>query len=237
MDAWMLPKIIDYWDTRVEAIDRFSRALDATTPTEQADHLRHIGAAIHRHASVLSNDDLTRTAFIIVDDLYKTASHLTYWDDALAQYLAATGTAFFGALNKRGYSVNYFVDNSYPTLSGPANWFRVFFQTASMEYICPQQIACRIVEKDRPEAEWPDLVSKYIEISRAVANQLSDEFYRDGKSFIYLDIDASDFSVAQKTQGKPGVVHIFRQEAPEPGSRCVFTNPPGPRAGALSGSA
>lgn len=235
MDAWMLPKLIDYWDTRVEAIDRFSRVLDATPPAERADHLRHIGAAILRHVGVLSHEELTLAAFIIVDDLYKTAAHLTYWDDALAQYLATSGDAFFGALTSRGYSVNYFIDNTYPTLTGPAHWFRVFFQTASMGYICPQEIACHMVEKDRPEAEWPSLVSKYIEIARPTANKLADEFYRDGKSFVFLDIDATEFSIALKTAGKPGVVHVFRQEAPEPGSHCAFTKPPGPRAGALSG--
>jgi TPR repeat protein len=234
-EAWMFPKLFDYWDARVGAIDHFSRVFEAIPPTERATHARHIGAAIARHVAALSDESLMLASYVIVEDLYKTASHLTYWDDALAQYLAATGTAFFRALNKRGYSVNYFIDNSYPTLSGPANWFRVFFQTASMEYICPQEIACRVIEKDRPEAEWPLLVSKYIEISRPIGDKAVDEFYRDGKSFVFLDTDATEFSIAQKTQGKPGVVHVFRQEAPEPGSRCVFTKPPGPRAGALSG--
>lgn len=234
MQDWMLPKLIDYWDTRVEAIDHFSHVLDAIPPADRKNHLLQIGAAIRRHVDGLSDEELTLAAFIIADDLYKTASHLTHWDDALEQYLAASGDAFFVALTKRGYSVNYFVDNTYPTLTGPAHWFRVFFQTVSVGYICPQEIACRMVEKDRPEAEWPMLVSKYIEISRPAANKLADAFYRDGKSFVFLDIDATDFSIAQKTQEKLGVVHVFRQEAPEPGSRCIFTKPPGPRSSALS---
>lgn len=229
MQDWMLRKITDYWDAQTGAIDRLSRVLDATPPAERADQNRLIGTAINRHCDALSDEHLILAAFIVADDLYKTAARLSYWDDALGQYLAAIGEPFFRCLTNRGYSVHYFVDNTYPTLVGPANWFGVFFRTASLAYICPQEIACRAVEKGRPEAEWPALVSKYLVSSRAAAATFVDELHRDDKSFVFLDIDAEDFSVALKTQGQPGVVHVFRQAAPDSGSPCIFTKPPGPR--------
>jgi hypothetical protein len=161
---WMLPKLIDYWDTRTSAIHHFSRVLNAITSAEGADHVQKIESAIVRHTEALSDEQLTLAAFIVTDDLYKTAAHLSYWDDALEQYLAASAGAFFEALTNRGYSVNYFVDNTYPLLIGPAHWFHVFFQTASMGYICPQEIACRVVEKTAPKLNgrtWCPSILRY----------------------------------------------------------------------------
>jgi hypothetical protein len=197
--------------------NRFNKIADGHSRrhrSEQQNHMQLISAAINRHIGALSDEQVTTAAFIAVEDLYKTVAYLSYWDNALAQYLQATGEAFFGALANRGYSVHYFIDNTWNSLIGPAHWFKVFFGMASLAYICPQALACRIFETDRPEAEWPALVSKYIVAARAVANRLVDDFHRDARSFVFLDINAEDFSAATKTVGKHGVVHVFRREAP-----------------------
>jgi hypothetical protein len=51
----------------------------------------------------------------------------------------------------------------------------------------------------------------------------------DGQHFVFLDIDATDFPAAETHIDAPGVIHVFRPEAPMPGSHCVINMPPGPR--------
>jgi hypothetical protein len=96
-------------------------------------------------------------------------------------------------------------------------------------YICPQEIACSQFEKNKPREEWPALVSKYIGDGRSVADQLANRCHVAGRHFVYLDIDATDFAIALNLGKEPGVIHVFRNEAPTPGSRCAIHLPAGPR--------
>ena len=77
MQNWMLPLCSDYWDERVQAIDRLSRALDAVPPSQRDGQVGLIRAAIARHVEALSDVQLTRAAFVVADDLYKAADRLS----------------------------------------------------------------------------------------------------------------------------------------------------------------
>jgi hypothetical protein len=229
MPDWMLPNITDYWDERVEAIERLSRVIAEAPEAERAAQLASITAAVGRHADALPEADLVKYAVPIVEDLYKAASKRSYLDEPLLQYLAAIGSPYFQALTARGYMVHYFIDNTYERLDGPALAFPLWFDAAGLFYICPQEIACTGFEKDKPREQWQALVTRYIADGRVAAEQLANRCHAAGRHFVYLDIDATDFAMALKPSGQPGVIHVFRNEAPIPGSRCVMRLPDGPR--------
>jgi len=237
MPDWMLPRITDYWDERVEAIERLSRVLAGVPQPERAAQLAMIGSSVLRHAKALKDSDLALAAVPIAEDLYKALSQRTYFDEPLVQYLEASCTPFFRELGERGYTLHYFIDNTWDRLEGPAIAFPMWFRAASLLYICPQQIACHAFEEDRPADEWPALVSKYIARARDVAGQLADRCHLEGRHFVYLDIDVDDFEVAMKPIGKPGAICIFRNEAPVPGSRCTVNILQEPRRSAAPPSA
>jgi hypothetical protein len=226
----MLPNITDYWDERVEAIERLSRMIAAVPEAERGAQLSAIVAAVERQAAALPDEILTKYAVPIVEDLYKAVTKRTYLDEPLLQYLAASCRPFFQALAARGYAAHYFIDNTWDRLDGPALGFPMWFDAVGLQYICPQEIACRRFEQDKPREEWPALVTKYIDDGRAAAKELATRCAGAGRSFVYLDIDAADFEIAVTLGEGPGVIFIFRQEAPVPGSRCTIRMPDGPRA-------
>jgi hypothetical protein len=234
MQDWMLPNVTDYWDERVEAIERLSRVIEAVPEAERAAQLSSISAAVGRHATALMDADLAKYAVPVVEDLYKAAVKRTYLDEPLLQYLAASCRPFFQALSVRGYMVQYFIDNTWDRLDGPAIGFPMWFGATGLLYICPQEIACHDFEKDKPCEEWPALVTKYIGEGRRAAEELVNRCRASGRHFVYLDIDTTDFEIALKTSHDPGVIFVFRQEAPTPGSRCTVRMPNGPRTSQAS---
>ena len=48
MQDWMLPHVTSYWDERVDAIERFSRLIEATPEGERAAELSALSAAVGR---------------------------------------------------------------------------------------------------------------------------------------------------------------------------------------------
>jgi hypothetical protein len=228
MPQWMLPRITDYWDWQVDAIERLSLVLAETPERDRPAQIKLIGEAVTRHVDALDDHFLRLSAVALVEDLYKSANRLTSLDDTPLQYLQASAAPYFRALTRRGYTVHYFIDNTFSRLDGPALAFPLWFRAASLVYLCPQEIAATSFEKDKPQSDWPALVSKYSVDGRSVADELMDRCHKERRHFVYLDIDADGFPAAQKTSGAPGVIHVFRNEAPTPGSRIVVNMPSGP---------
>jgi hypothetical protein len=227
MQHWMLPHITSYWDDRVDAIERLSRVIAATSGAERIAQLASISTAIERHTQELSDPDIVKFSVPIVEDLYKAISKRRYLDDPLLQYLAASCRPFFRALTARGYMVHYFIDNTWDRLDGPAIGFPRWFDAIGLPYICPQEIACHDFEKGKPVEEWPALVIKHIREGRTAARDSVNRNHAAGRHFVYLDVDASgnDFEFAFELCEDPGVIFVFRQESPTPGSRCAMKLP------------
>ena len=172
MKDWMLPRITDYWDQRVQAIDRLSRALKAVSSSNSLAEVTLLQAAIVRHVDVLTDQDLIMAAVAVADNLYKAADQSSYWDEALEQYLTASARTFFGALSTRGYQVNYVIDNNYEDLSRPTRFYPMWFRSAGITYVCPQHMATLMMEHDRVlESERSMLMEKYIQEGRHMASE------------------------------------------------------------------
>jgi len=225
---WALPNITGYWDQRVRAIESLSRELKEMPQESWAAQASLIRAAVGRRVGALSDRDLMKAASVMADDLYKAVSQITLWDDALEQYLAASSGAFLAAVSARGFVVNYVIDNSFDDLAGPVRWFPRWFTTAELFYICPQHLACwTMKDEGRPETAWQALMPNYIERARESADAMVARCRNEGRHFVFLATDSNEecFSAAMRTQGLPGVIRIFRRDAPIPDSKCVVTSP------------
>jgi hypothetical protein len=225
---WALASITDYWDQGACAIERLSRELKQMPHKSRAAQQSLIRAAVGRRIGALPDQDLMKAASVMADDLYKAAGQIAFWDDALEQYLSASSGAFLSALSARGYVVNYVIDNRFEELTAPVGWYPRWFTTADLFYICPQHLACwTMKDEDQPETEWQALLPNYIGRARELADAMVARCRNESRHFVFLDTDAADnsFSAAMRTQGVPGVIRIFRREAPSISSGCVVTFP------------
>jgi hypothetical protein len=185
-------------------------------------------AAIVRHVDLLTDQDLTMAAVAMADDLYKAADQSSYWNEALKEYLTESAAAFFEALSGRGYQVNYVIDNNYEDLIRPTRFDPMWFRSAGIIYVCPQDMASQLMEADRvSESERSRLMPKYIQEGRHVANQAVNRCRSEKRSFVFLAIDGNESCLknAYAAVGSPGVIGMFRNEAPIPGSHVGVNMP------------
>jgi len=225
---WALPNINGYWDQSVRAIERLSRELKEVPAKSRVAQQSLIRAAIGRRIGGLSDRDLMKAASVMADDLYQAAGQIDFWDDALEQYLSASSGAFLAAVSARGYVVNYVIDNRFEDLAAPVRWYPRWFTTADLFYICPQHLACwTMKDEGKPETEWAALLPDYIERGRELADAMVARCRNEGRHFVFLATDSNNacFSATMRTQGLPGVIRIFRREAPSAGNKCVVTFP------------
>jgi hypothetical protein len=237
MSSWLLKSVYQYWDYRVNAIDRLSRTLEAMPQAEQQGQLGEIHRAVRMHVDALPDEALIQAVFVVADDLYKAASHASYWDWALENYLLASAGTFFQAVSERGYIVNYVVDNTYADLTGPALLFPLWYGQTGLQYICPQYIAYWLTAPPHEREEVPQpldpervkRVSTRMTDACSVAKELVERCRREAHHFIFLTADSeqADFSAAMNGIESPGLIHIFRNQPPEPGTKCSIRMPSG----------
>lgn len=225
---WMLPRITDYWNWQNKKVFTCAKMLERMSPPERQNALKSITMAIVRHTEVLTDDQLATAAYIMAEDLYKGVVAMDYWDNTIADYLNAGAAALLARLADRGYVMRYIIDNSAePTvvgLSGPAEWFDIWFRAAGFIYICPQQIVARLVEADGGDsAQFINEIPRYIEEARFVANEIVSKCKASRNHYVYLDTDATNASMKPLLNDveSPGLVFLHRKEAPVPGSRCI----------------
>ena len=96
MQSWMLRHISDYWDQRVDAIDRLSRAFAALPKGEKETAFNAIYDSVTLHADKLSTEEMCKFAVAMVDDLYKAANQMSQFDQDHLQYLRGIEWVIFG---------------------------------------------------------------------------------------------------------------------------------------------
>jgi hypothetical protein len=83
-------------------------------------------------------------------------------------------------------------------------------------------VACLVMEGARVlESEWTGLIPKYIQEGREVAARAVGRCRIEKRNFVFLTTDGNEKCLenANAAKGSPGVIHVFRNEAPIPGSR------------------
>ncbi len=231
-NAWFAKKITDYWDPLQGAIEKHAERLSALSPDERTAALKDIRACVTEHARVLPDEWLVQVAFVAADDLYKTIAGLARWDECFPDYLAASAATFCSRLSDRGYVIQYVADNTFELtevgMSGPLDYYPVWFGSAGFAYICPQKAALLLMRADRrQEGEYFELLPKYITEARDVAAKAVRKCQEERRHFFFLDTDSTEgsLSTAMSQLGADGVVGIFRNEAPVAGSKCQVSYP------------
>ena len=104
----------------------------------------------------------------------------------------------------------------------------MWFRSAGITYICPQHTATLAMEHYRVvESEWSGQMERYIQEGRYIASETVSRCRTEKRSFVFLAIDGNEecLKKACAAVGSPGVIGIFRDEAPIPGSGINVTMP------------
>jgi hypothetical protein len=219
----MLPKITDYWDERVHAIDTAAAELLELGDPERDRAVSEISEAVLEHVRVLPDETLLRAAVPILDDLYKAACAIGRWDAELGSYLDATAGTFLALMKDRGYRCQYLVDNAWEDMTRPLRLFPSWYAAAGIVYACPQNIAFELMQTDDPATTQDDLAQMLpvnIREARDVTARLVDTCRDEGRHLVLLDADFEErsFAVAFEQAGTNGVLTVFRNQAPVSGS-------------------
>lgn len=224
----MLPKITDYWDTAQEAIPRFAAELSGLAPEAARELTALIRAEVTEHFRVLTDKQVLLATVAIADDLYRAASAIPCWDDSVSDYLECSASSFFSLLKKRGYRLEYVIDNGFDDLQRPTQLFPEWFRACGIVYICPQDAACRLMRADGVAVDaYPAALARTMAEARDVGSQLARRCRQEARHFVYLETDCIEGShvTALQDRGAPGTLSVFRREAPVPGSKVEVVFP------------
>lgn len=225
MGDWDL-RIVDFWDQTKGAINQCVLRLRTLNDSDRAAACDEIREVVRRRANNLPDQHLLQAAVSMVDDLYKYVNDEVLMELPLFEYLMAFGRASTSVVRERGYVIRYVVDNQFSGVDflmlGPFDVFAKVFNAAGFVYICPQQFGLKLMQGDGLAAsEYETAIARYTAEARVVADSLVSKYQHDGLHYVFLEADYQEgaLDLALQGAGAPGVLRIFRNEAPVPGSR------------------
>lgn len=228
MQDWFPKRITDYWDQQAEAITTAAKRLEKLSLAGLELALAEIARGVRRHANALSEQNLLTAAFCMTDDLYKAVSVLSYWDPSLAKYLNASARTLCTLLYERGFVIRYVIDNTFSLtpvgMSGPLEWYPMWFSEAGFKYICPQHLALSFMRDDGIKTnEVLERMPQYIDEARMVTDEVLLRCQKASDHYVFLDTDAAptSFDVAIKGFGTANTLTIFRDDPPVRGTKCA----------------
>ncbi len=232
MKEWFLNNITDYWDHLSNALHLNARKLENVSDKEREDWIDSLKQAVLRHGGSLNEEDLLLSAFCMIEDIYKTVASALIYDQALLDYLSASAVTFCNSLRQRGYIIHYIVDNTFDRdelhIQGPLDYFPDIFRAAGFVYICPQQITGTLMDEDNIQREkYFEELPHYIAEARDASNMVVEKCDEDKAHYIFLDTDSEEgsFDLVLNDNYAPGVMTIFRNEAPILGSTAAVNFP------------
>lgn len=226
MKDWFLRKITDYWDSNNDALHVNAKSLSQLSGPEYESALIYIRKAVTEHARVLSDDDLLQVAWIMVDEIYKSVSTKFILQNPLLDYLSASAETLSKIVKERGYAIQYLVDNAFAAdeihMMGPIKVFPLVFNASGLKYICPQELAIKMMKSDAMDENiLYSLMPRYIEEARDVSNMVVNRCHEEKYHYIFIDTNSQDnsFDTAISQRNQPGVIIAYRCEAPVKGSK------------------
>ncbi len=231
---WLFNKITDYWDNQTRNnIFEFSQMIGFFPQDKKERALREIRQAMFEHARILNDEQLTYAAFIIADDIYKSANEISLFNLYISEYLEASAGTFFEIVKERGFCLHYLANNVYEGSASagmirPLQFFRYFFLPAGIRYICPHEIALELMKRDGLGVEDYDAnIGKYLKEARLVGDMVIDKCHESGDHYFNLQIngDQNDFAGSLARIKDTGVITVFRSAPPLPGTNCDVVFP------------
>lgn len=224
--------LVEYWDQTTGAINRNVLQLIRLSETERMAACSRIQEAVHKRLAVLTDSLLLQAAVSMVDDLYKFVSDEVLMDRVLFAYLDAFARTFTETVRERGYVIHYVVENSFSgvdfLMRGPFDLFPKVFNAAGLVYVCPHQLALRLMQADGVAApNYSSAIAGYIDEARALADRLLNQCAETGRHYLFLEVEYQEGTLDLALQGSDvrGVLTIFRNDAPVPGSTVSVSFP------------
>lgn len=225
-------RLVDYWDQRTGAINRSVLRLTRLGEPERAAACDQIRQAVLQRLDALSDSQLLHAAVSMVDDLYKYANEEVLRDRALFAYLDAFARTLTQAVRVRGYVIRYVVENQFSgvdfLMAGPFDLFPKVFNAADFVYVCPHHLAWQLMQADGVAAsEYPHAIARYIEEARGLGNRVVSHCHGTNEHVVFLEADYQEgvLAIALQGDGGRGVLSVFRNDAPVPGSTVVVRFP------------
>lgn len=235
MKEWLFNKITDYWDNQTKNnIFEYSQIIGFSPEDKKTRALQEIREAMYEHTAILNDEQLTYAAFIIADDIYKSANEIELFNVYISEYLQASAGTFYDILSQRGFCLHYLANNLYAGsasagLIRPLQFFRYFFQPAGIEYICPHEIAWQLMKRDGLRvADYDTNIADYLNQAQVVGDMMIDECHDLNRHYFNLQIDGeeSNFAGSLARVKDKGVITVFRSEPPMRGTNCEVIFPP-----------
>ncbi len=231
MDDWD-SRLVDYWDQTTGAINRGALRLSKLSGQERMAACGQIRDAVRKRVHALADSRLLQLAVSMVDDLYKYVNDEVLMDEVLFDYLDAFGRTLTETVRERGYVIRYVVENQFSGVDflmlGPFSVFPRVFNAAGFAYICPQQLGLHLMRADGITAsEYARAIAQYIAEARLVGDRLVNKCHDDGQHYVFLEADYQEgaLDIALRGRGAPGVLSVFRNDAPIPGSEVSVAFP------------
>lgn len=234
MKNWVLENISDYWDNQYQnSIFEYSQII-SHYPAGQREQVKNlIREAIFEHVAALNDKQLVYAAFIIADDIYKSANEISLFIPFISEYLQASAGTFYDLLKQRGYYLHYltntvFAGNAFQGFIRPLHIFWQFFEPAGLRYICPHAIALELMQRDGlSEKDFEKNIAAYLRRAETAGNSIIHRCHADKKHYINLQIDGDDrnFRTSFAHAKDKGTITVLRSEVPVRGTSCAVIFP------------
>jgi hypothetical protein len=234
LENWFFKKISDYWDNQSKnSIFEYSQLIGNYLPDKQGKTLDEISEAIFEHVAVMDDEQLNYAAFVIADDIYKSANEISIFNSYISNYLAASAGTFFKLLKYRGYCLHYLTNTLFTGsmslgLMRPTQVFSHFFVSSGIRYICPHEIALDLMKRDGlNESDYDDNIARYLPEAENIGNMIIDQCQDNNDSYFNLQIggEAKNFQNSFERIKDKGVITVFRSEPPISGTTCTVKFP------------
>ncbi|MDR7086851.1 hypothetical protein J2X11_001690 [Aeromicrobium panaciterrae] len=223
MNPLQQPTLVAYYDARMPVVEQAATRLQALDRAEAEVALAHVAEHVRDLAHALPADRFDMIAVSVVDDLYKTISNAAAWSEEADLYIGAVFGSFLGVAADRGRHLQYVIDNLYEDLTRPLHIFPYVFTAAGLVYACPQHSAAHLAKVDGGSVgETPAVegLAFWIAEGRYLAREVVFAAAAAGRHFVYLDanLEEGGLEPVLELSAAPGVVSVFRNEAPTDGS-------------------
>lgn len=231
---WNFPTLAYVWDSQRRAIIAGADRLEALSDEDRAQSVAALCQRIRNLTCGLDDGWLVRAAIFIVEDLYKSFFSGFRWSPGVYGYIAATAGLLVKELVSRGFVLHYVVDSVQPEadLAERLTFMPGVFEAAGFMVTGPQLMAIELMQCANGHAGDVSMIPAYREEGHQVADMLIARCHEERRCSVYLNLDLDDdapalpLDVALSQANKPGVIAVYRDQPPLPGSTAHVAFPP-----------
>jgi len=222
---WRFDTIGAYYDEEEHSLSVQGAKLAKLSDANRKRAADLIAQRVKSFSKLFDNDVIVQVVLSMIEDLYRAGIGATEWGPGHESYVAAVWGTMFAVVKDRGFTIRYVVENTWPQdLLRPVQFFPNLFGLTGIVYICPSEIASEL-----PELEGAPITTEGMKtglpLGRHIAQEAVKKVAEQGKHFAYFETDFepgcldSVFALSKPA----GTIQIFRNEAPDLGTKVELT--------------